>query len=126
MSAEPSGEQAGDSAAPPSDAADQGVLDAEEIVSGAWQQVLLERRDRMQCALEAAFACCATAYQQLVAAQHDGDPKAISSAHSTPERALELARESSTACDQIWQTSFGQPRRCGSRRGCGRIRADSR
>jgi hypothetical protein len=62
-------------------------------------------------ALEAAFACGATAYQQLAEAQHASDPKAISSAHNTLERALELARESSIACDQIWQASLGELRR---------------
>jgi hypothetical protein len=111
MSAGQSGEGAGHGATPSSDATDQGVLEAEQILCGVWEEVLLERRDHMQGALEAAFACCATAYQQLVEAQHAGDPKAISSAHSTLEKALELARESSIACGQVWQVSLGELRR---------------
>jgi hypothetical protein len=111
MTAGQSGERAGDGATPSSDATDQGVLEAEQILCGAWEQVLLERREHMQGSLDAALECCATAYRQLVAAQRTGDPKAISSAHNTLERALDLARESSIACGQVWRASHGELRR---------------
>jgi hypothetical protein len=104
-------EGTGDGGAPPSDATDQGVLEAERLVYDAWEEVLLERRDQMESALEAAFVCCDTAYQYLAAAQRSGDPKAIANAHNTLERALELARKSSIACNRVRQASLGELRR---------------
>src|SRR6202044_789900 len=62
------GEQAGDGVAQFSGAIDPGVLEAENIVCGAWEQLLLKRRDHMESALEAAFVHCDTAYQYLAAA----------------------------------------------------------
>jgi hypothetical protein len=97
------GDRAEDAATPSSGATDSGVLEAEKIVSGAWEQVLLERRDHMESALEAAFVCCDSAYQYLAAAQRAGNPKTISSAHAALEQALELARKSSIACNQVRQ-----------------------
>jgi len=100
------GERAEDGAAPPSGAINPGVLEAENIVCGAWEQLLLERRDHMESALEAAFVCCDTAYQYLAAAQRAGNPKTISSAHTALEHALELARKSSIACNRVRQASL--------------------
>jgi len=62
----------------------------------------------MESALEAAFVRCDTAYQHLAAAQRADNPKAISSAHRTLERALELARTSSIACNRVRQESLGE------------------
>jgi len=111
MSAGQPDEGTGGGGAPPSDATDRGVLEAERLVCDVWEEVLLQRRDQMEAALEAAFVCCDTAYQHLAAAQRAGDPKAIASAHGTLERSLELARKSSIACNRVRQASLGELRR---------------
>jgi hypothetical protein len=67
MPGEQPGERAEDGATASSGAINPGVLEAENIVCGAWEQILLERRDHMESALEAAFVCCDTAYQYLAA-----------------------------------------------------------
>ena len=100
------GEQPEDGATASSGAIDPGVLEAENIVCGAWEQMLLERRKHMESALEAAFVCCDTAYQYLAAAQRAGNPKTISNAHTALEQALELARKSSIACNRVRQASL--------------------
>ena len=106
MPQEQPGERPEDRTDPSSGAIDPGVLEAENIVCGAWEQLLLERRDHMESALEAAFVCCDTAYQYLAAAQRAGNPKTISSAHTALEQALELARKSSIACNRVRQASL--------------------
>jgi hypothetical protein len=108
MSRKQPGERAEDGATPSSGAIDPGVLEAENIVCRAWEQQLLERRDHMESALEAAFVCCDTAYQHLAAAQRAGNPKTIISAHAALEKALELARKSSIACNQVRQASLAE------------------
>jgi hypothetical protein len=102
------GDRAENGATPPPGATDPGVVEAEGIVCGAWEQIVLERRHHMESALEAAFVCCDTAYQYLAAAQRAGDPKAVDSAHATLEKALDLARKSSIACNRIRQASISE------------------
>jgi hypothetical protein len=87
---------------------DHGVLEAEKVVRGAWEQVLLERRDHMEAALEAAFVRCDTAYQHLAAAQRAGNPKAIGNAHAALEKALDEARTSSIAGNRVRQADLAE------------------
>ncbi|HEV2635673.1 MAG TPA: hypothetical protein VGX23_11040 [Actinocrinis sp.] len=100
--------QAGDEAVPSTDSADQGVREAERFVNHAWEELLLKRRTHMECALSAAIECCDTAYRHVAAAQREGDPTTISTAHATLEKALELVHKSSTACDRIKQAGYGE------------------
>jgi hypothetical protein len=101
------GEPAGDGAAPQSDATDPGVLEAQEIVGRAWGDLLFERLGQAESELATAVACCDAAYRQLAAAQRAGDPEAIGSAHAVLEKALQLTRECSIACDQALQAAHG-------------------
>jgi hypothetical protein len=87
---------------------DPGVLEAEKVVRGAWEQVLLERRDLMESALEAAFVRCDTAYQHLAAAQRAGNPKTIGNAHTALEQALDVARKSSIAGNRVRQAGLAE------------------
>jgi hypothetical protein len=100
--------QAGDGAVPSTDRADQGVREAEGSVTHAWEELLLKRRTHMESALSAAIECCDTAYLHPAAAQRKGDPTTISTAHAILEKALELARRSSIACDRIQRAGYAE------------------
>ncbi|HEV2635090.1 MAG TPA: hypothetical protein VGX23_08085 [Actinocrinis sp.] len=100
--------QAGDEAVPPTVTPDQGVREAEGFVNHAWAELLHSRRAHMESALAAAIECCDTAYRHVAAAQRKGDPKAISAAHATLEKALDLARSTSVACDRTRRAGYGE------------------
>lgn len=78
----------------------QAVRTAEAIVGRAWAEELLHRRDRLEFEVSAAYEDCAAAHRCLAAAQHDGDPRAISLSHGALERALAIVCASVLARDQ--------------------------
>jgi hypothetical protein len=80
------------------------VHGAEEIVRRAWALELLRRRDHMQFAQQAAGDDVNIAYGHLAAAQRDGDPRRIATAHASLERAIEATRASARARDQMRRT----------------------
>jgi hypothetical protein len=84
--------------------AEQAVLDAQQIVRHAWELELLRQRDRLHFAVHAANQDCDTAHQRLAQAQHDGDPRAISAAHTALESALHEAHASALARDRFRAT----------------------
>jgi hypothetical protein len=88
----------------PAQAAGHAVRDAEQFVRGAWERELLRQRDHMQFALHAAYQDRDTAYACVAEAQRDGDPRKIAAAHAALETALDTARRSAAACDQLRRT----------------------
>ena len=76
-------------------------FEAEAIVHRAWQNQLRERRQEIEAALRRAETRCDTAQRSLTAAQRSGDPRQIATSHSDLEKALEAARKTTFAWDQV-------------------------
>src|SRR6478752_6505441 len=78
--------------APDSAPGDQAVAAAQDIVSGAWIQVLVEHRDLRQAEAQAADARCDVARRTLAAALVERRPGQMAAAHADLEEALGAAR----------------------------------
>ena len=77
------------------------VCDAEGIVRRAWEAVLLDRAERMECAVQAARDSYHAADQLATEAQRGGDPGEISAAYANLREAVEVARKSLSAALRI-------------------------
>jgi len=74
----------------------------------AWSLELLRRQDRLDFAERAANQDCDTAHQRLARAHRDGDPEAISAAHTALEAAVHEARASALERDRFRDTPRAQ------------------
>jgi hypothetical protein len=95
------GSRAADVAALSVVSAGQIVWDAEGTVRQAWVHELLRRQAHLEFARSAASNDRAVALDRLNAAQRDGDPREINTAHIALEQALDDVRQSSLACEQV-------------------------
>ncbi len=77
------------------------VCDAESIVRCAWEAVLLDRAEWMECAVQAARDNYQAADRLATEAQRGGDPEEISAAYANLREAVEVARKSLSAALRI-------------------------
>jgi len=80
---------------------DQAVRTAEAIVTRAWAEELLRRRESMDAAVLTAHESCEAAYGRVRAALRDGDPRKIGPAQTAFERAFEALRRNELARDHV-------------------------
>ena len=81
-------------------AAEQVVRTAEAIVSRAWAEELVRRRENLDQETRSAHEACERAYQRLTAAQRSGDPKKIRQSQAGLEFALAAGRACAVERDQ--------------------------
>jgi hypothetical protein len=79
------------------------VCDAEQIVRHAWEAMLLDRAQRMDCAVQTALVNCDTADRLMTMAQRGGNRDEIDTARANLHEAADLARRSSAAAQCIRQ-----------------------